>query len=139
MEGGSKWGHSGRETSSSGANEHSQRDEQLLVGPDRSLWGQVRDPQKETGSLTGGQGAGEDGMCEGLWGFRAQREGRVSIKIVPRGVSREVTFPRAHLVYPPCDKLTQTHQGMGACCVLRADRGSTGELGWRTSWRGGVV
>jgi len=35
--------------------------------------------------------------------------------IVPRGVSREVTFPRAHLVYPPRDKLTQTHKEMGAC------------------------
>ena len=41
MEGGSKWGHSRRETSGSGANEISQRDEQLLVGPDRSLRGQV--------------------------------------------------------------------------------------------------
>jgi len=41
VEGGSKWGHSRRETSGSGANEISQRDEQLLVGPDRSLRGQV--------------------------------------------------------------------------------------------------
>jgi len=54
-------------------------------------------------------------MFEGLWGLGAQQAGRVGIRIVPRGVSREVTFPRVHLVYPPCDKLTQTHKGMGAC------------------------
>jgi len=115
VEGGSKRGHSRRETSSSGANELSQRDEQLLVRPDRSLGGQVRDPLEEAGSLMGGQGAGKNGMFEGLWGLGAQRAGRVGIRIVPRGVSREVTFPRAHLVYSPCDKLTQTHKGMGAC------------------------
>ena len=36
MEGGSKWGHPRLETSGSGANELSECDEQLLVGPD---WG----------------------------------------------------------------------------------------------------
>ena len=74
MEGGSKWGHSGRETSGRGAHELSQRDEQLLVGPDWSLRGQVRDPQEEARSLTGGRGAPEDGMFEGLWRLGAQRQ-----------------------------------------------------------------
>ena len=115
MEGGSKRGHSGRETTGSGANELTQRDEQLLVGPDQSLRGQVRDPLEEAGTLTGGRGAGEDGMFEGLWGLGAQRAGRVGIRILPRGVSLEVTFPRAHLVYPPWGELTQTHKGIGAC------------------------
>ena len=41
VEEGSKWGHSLRKASSSGANELSQRDEQLLVGPDQSLKGLV--------------------------------------------------------------------------------------------------
>jgi len=115
VEGGSKWGHSGRQTSGSGANELSQRHEQLLVRPDRSLKAQVRDPQEEAGSLMGGRGAGEDGMFQGLWGLGAQRAGRVGIRIVPQGVSPEVTSPRAHLVYSPCDKLTQNHKGMGGC------------------------
>ena len=101
MEGGSKWGHSGRETSGSGANEISERDEELLVGSDRSLRGQVRDPLEEAGSLTGGRGAGEDGMSEGLWDLGKQWARRVGIRIVPQGVSREVAFPRANLVYSP--------------------------------------
>jgi len=69
VEGGGKWGHPGRETSGSGANELSQRNEQLLVGPDRSLRDQVRDPLEEAGSLTGGRGAGEDGVFKGLRGL----------------------------------------------------------------------
>jgi len=115
VERGSKWGHSERETRCGGANELSQRDEQVLVGPDWSLRGQVRDPLEEAGSLTGGRGAGEDRMFKGLWSPGGQRAGRVGIKIVPRVVSRKVTFSRAHLVYPPGDELTQTHKGMGAC------------------------
>ena len=41
MEGGGKRGHPRRETSSRGANEVSQCNEQRLVGPDRGLGGQV--------------------------------------------------------------------------------------------------
>jgi len=41
MHGGSKRGHSRRQTSCGGANDLSQRNEQLLVGPDRGLGGQV--------------------------------------------------------------------------------------------------
>jgi len=83
MEGGSKWRHSRRETSGSGANELNQRDEQRFVGLDRRLRGQVRDHLEEAGSLMGRRGAGEDGMFEGLWGLGAQRTGRVGIRIVP--------------------------------------------------------
>jgi len=54
MEGGGKRGHPRRETGGSGADELSQRNEQLLVGPDRGLGAQVRDPLEEVGSLTGG-------------------------------------------------------------------------------------
>jgi len=82
VEGGGKWGHPRRETSSGGANELSQRNEQLLVGADRGLGGQVRDPLEKAGSLMGGGGAGQDGMSEGLWGLRAQWAGRVGIRIV---------------------------------------------------------
>jgi len=57
VEGGSKRGHSRRETSGGGANELSQGNEQLLVGPDWGLRGQVPDPLEETGSLMGEQGA----------------------------------------------------------------------------------
>jgi len=71
VEGGRKRGHSRRETSGSGANGFSQRDEQLLVRPDWGLRGQVQDPLEEAGSLLGGRGAGQDGMFESLWGFRA--------------------------------------------------------------------
>jgi len=71
MEGGGKRGHPRRETGGSGADELSQRDEQLLVGPDRGLGVQVRDPLEEAGSLRGGGGAGQDGMFEGLRGLRA--------------------------------------------------------------------
>jgi len=71
VEGGGKRGHSRRETGGSDANELSQRDKQLLVGPDRSLRGQVRDPLEEAGSLMSRRGAGQDGMFEGLWGPRA--------------------------------------------------------------------
>ena len=115
MERGSKRGHPTRETSGGGANELSQRNEQLLVGPDWGLGGQVQDLLEEVGSLTGGGGAGHDGMFEGLWGLRAQRAGRVGIRIAPRGVSREITLPRAYLVYPPRNKFAQAHEGMGAC------------------------
>jgi len=41
VEGGSKRGHPWRETSSSGADELSQHNEQVLVGPDSGLGGQV--------------------------------------------------------------------------------------------------
>jgi len=81
VEGGSKRGHPRRETSGSGADELSQRNEQLLVGPDRGLGGQVRDPLEEAGSLTGGTAAGQDGMFEGLLDPRAYRAGRVGIRI----------------------------------------------------------
>jgi len=83
VQGGSKWGHPRRDTSGGGANELSQRNEQLLVGPDWGPGGQVRDPLEEAGSLAGRGGAGQDGMFEGLWGLRAQRAGRVGIGIVP--------------------------------------------------------
>jgi len=29
-------------------------------------------------------------------------------------VGREIAFPRTHLVYPACNELAQTHEGMGA-------------------------
>jgi len=83
VQGGGKRGHPKRETGGGGANELSQRNEQLLVGPDWGLGGQVRDPLNEVGSLIGGGGAGQDVMLEGLWGLRAQRAGRVGIGIVP--------------------------------------------------------
>ena len=66
MEGGSKRGHPRRETSGGGADELSQRNEQLMVGRDWGLGGQVRDPLEEAGSLKGGGGEGQDGMFEGL-------------------------------------------------------------------------
>jgi len=115
VEGGSKRRHPRWETSGGGADELSQPNEQLLVGPDRSLRGQVRDPLEEAGSLTGGGGAGQDGMFKGLRGLRAQGTGWVGIRIVPQGVSREVAFPRAHLVYSSRNKLAQAHEGMGGC------------------------
>jgi len=71
VEGEGKRGHSRRETGGSGTDELSQRNEQLLVGPDRGLGIQVRDPLEEAGSLTGGGGARQDGMFEGLRGLRA--------------------------------------------------------------------
>ena len=83
MQGGSKRGHPQRETSGSGAEELSQRNEQLVVRPDRGLGGQVSDPLEGGGSLAGGGGAGQDGMFEGLRGLRTQRAGRVGIWIVP--------------------------------------------------------
>jgi len=83
VEGGGKGGHPRRETSDSGADELSQRNKQLLVGPDRGLGGQVRDPLEEAGSLTGGGGAGQDGMFEGLRSLLAERAGRVGIRVVP--------------------------------------------------------
>ena len=58
MEGGGQRGHPRRETSGGGANELSQSNEQLLVGPDWGLRSQVRDPLEEAGSLAGGGGAG---------------------------------------------------------------------------------
>jgi len=69
-EGGSKWGHSRRETSGGGANELSQQNAQLLVRPDWRLRGQVRDPLEEAGSLMDGRGAGQDGMFKGLLASR---------------------------------------------------------------------
>jgi len=66
VEGGGKWGHSRRETGGCGADELSQRNEQLLVRPDWSLRGQVRVPLEEVGSLIGRQGAGKDGVFEDL-------------------------------------------------------------------------
>jgi len=54
VEGESKRGHPRRETSGGGANELSQSNEQLLVGPDQGLSGQIRDPLQEAGSLMGG-------------------------------------------------------------------------------------
>jgi len=83
VEGGSKRGHPGGETGGSSANELSQGNEQLLVGPDRGLRSQVWNPLEEAGSLTSGGGAGQDGMFEDLWGLRAQWAGRVGIRILP--------------------------------------------------------
>ena len=82
VEGGSEWGHPRGETSGSGANELSQGDEHLLVGPNWGLRRQVRDTLEEAGSLTSGGGAGKDGMFEGLWGSGAQGAGRVGIRVV---------------------------------------------------------
>jgi len=104
VKGGGEWGHPRGETSGGGANELSQSNERLLVGPDWGLRSQVRDPLEKAGSLAGGGGAWQDGMLEGLRGPGAQRAGRVGIRVVPRGVSREITFPRTHLVYPACNK-----------------------------------
>ena len=83
MQGGSKRGHPRRKTSGGGANKLSQRNEQLLVRPDRGLGGQVQDSKEEAGSLAGGGLAGQGGLFEGLWGLRAQRAGRVGIRSVP--------------------------------------------------------
>ena len=70
-------------------------------------------------------------MLEGLRGLRAQRAGRVSIRVPPRGTSREIAFPRPHQVYSARNKLAQTHEGMGA---------SWGRIGvlWR-GWGSGRV
>jgi len=54
-------------------------------------------------------------MREGLQSSGAEWTGHVGIRIVPRGVSREVTFSRAHHVDPFCNELAQTHEGKGAC------------------------
>ena len=83
VEGGSKRGHSKRETRGSGANELSQHNEQLQVGLDWGLGGQVRDPLEVAGSLMGGRGAGQYGMFQGLWGLGAQQAGQVGIRMVP--------------------------------------------------------
>ena len=69
MDGGGKLGHPRGETSGGGANELSQGNEQLLVGPDWGHMSQVRDPLEEAGSLVGGGGAGQDGMFQGLRGL----------------------------------------------------------------------
>ena len=53
MEGGSKRRHPRGETSGGGANELSQRNEQLLVGPEWGFRSQIRDPLDEAGSLMG--------------------------------------------------------------------------------------
>jgi len=71
------------ETSGGGADELSQSNEQLLVGPDWGLRSQVSDPLEEAGSLAGGGGAGQDGVFEGLRGSRAQGTGRVGTRIAP--------------------------------------------------------
>jgi len=83
VEGGSKRGHPWGKASGGGAYELSQGNEQLLVGPDLGLGGQVRDPLEEAGSLKGGRGAGQDGVFEGLRGLRAQRAGQVGVRIAP--------------------------------------------------------
>jgi len=70
VEGGRTRGNPRRATSGGGANELGQGNEQLLVGPDRGLRGQVRDPLEEAGSLMGGRAAGQNGLFEGLWGLR---------------------------------------------------------------------
>jgi len=57
VEGGGTRGHPRGETSGGGANELSQGNEQLLVGPDWGLRSQVRDPLEEAGSLAGGGGS----------------------------------------------------------------------------------
>ena len=88
MKTGSKWGHPQWEASGGSADVLSERNKQLLIGPDRGLGGQVRDTLEEAGSLAGGGGAGQDGMFEGLPGPRTQRAGPVGITTAPRGVSR---------------------------------------------------
>jgi len=114
VEGGRKRGHPWGKTSGGGANELSQGNDQLLVGPDLGLGGQVRDPLEEAGSLKGGREAGDNGVFEGLWGLRAQWAGHVGVRITPCGVSRKIPFPRGHLVYPARNIYAQTHKGMGA-------------------------
>jgi len=71
VKGGSKRQHSRREASGSRANELSQCNKQLLVGPDWGFRGQVGDPLEEAGSLMGRREAEQDGVLEGLWGPRA--------------------------------------------------------------------
>ena len=83
MERASERGHLRRETGGSDANKLSQRNAQLLVGPNLGLGGQVRDPLEEAASLIGGEGAEPDVMFEGLWGLRAPRAGCVTIRIAP--------------------------------------------------------
>jgi len=83
VEGARERGHSRRETGGSGANELSQRNEQLLVGPEWDIRGQVRDPLEEAESLMGRRGAGKDGMFEGLCALGAQWAGRVGVRVVP--------------------------------------------------------
>ena len=114
MKGGGERGNPRGENSGGGVNELSQGNEELLVGPDWGFRSQVRDPLEEAGSLTGGGGAGKDGMFEGLRGLEVQRAGLAGIRIAPRGVSRKVAFPRAHLVYCAGNKRAQSHEGMGA-------------------------
>ena len=103
-----------REPGGRGANDLSESNVQLLVGPERGFGGQICDLLEEAGSLKGGRGAGKDGVFEGLGGLSAQWAGRVGIRIVPRGVCREVTLTRAHLVYSTRNKFAQAHKEMGA-------------------------
>jgi len=79
----SERGHSRWEASGGGANKLSECNEQLLVGLDWGLGGQVRDSLEEARSLMGGRRAGQDGMFEGLWGLGAQPAGLVGIRVVP--------------------------------------------------------
>jgi len=83
VEGGSKRGHSRRETSGSSVNELSEGNKQLLVGPDRGLGSETPDPLEKARSLMGRREAGQDGVLEGLRGFGAQRAGSVGIRVVP--------------------------------------------------------
>jgi len=53
MEGASELGHPRGEAGDGGADELSQGNKQLLVGPERGLGGQIGDPMEEAGSLTG--------------------------------------------------------------------------------------
>jgi len=115
VEGGGKRGHPRRETGGSSADELRQRNEQLLVGPDRGLGAQVRDPLKMAASLIGGGRGGQDGRFEGLQGLRAQGAGHVATRYAPRGVSREIAFPRTHLLYPSGNNCAQAHEGVGTC------------------------
>ena len=79
----SKRKHSGRETTGGGANDVSQGNKLLLVGPRRGVGAQFRDPLKAARSRTGGLGAAQDGMCEVLRSLGAQWTGCVSVRGVP--------------------------------------------------------
>jgi len=78
-----KWGHPRRETCDNGADELSQVDKHLLVGPEQSLGAQIRDSLEQVGSLKGGQETGEDGVFKGLWCLRALGAGNVRLGVVP--------------------------------------------------------
>jgi len=51
-------------------------------------------------------------MLKGRWFDPASGAGEDWFFVEPGGVSREITFGRAHLMYPPSHKFPQGHKGL---------------------------